>query len=280
MVKLLPAYRPYQTFAKVDKDDNFDDYADQLTMVFNLVHVLSNYGEFEISPSLLPLEYAFLMSDSHVVRGIEFKDIHLLGEIVHCLRVFGVSDTSPSMTRALAYLTKAQFKDGSWPARDDADDAYFRYHAAMCAVSALYPRKFRGFGPCEAKLFRLLQSMKYSTRDGVREVKEGRGEGGTGGIDLAESMQRRLGRQSDEVRAIRALYEAQSLCISHELPASAELYGMCRLYELGRPERTRVTKVGEGGVQAVRKTGGGVGTKQPKKKRRTDAVDVAWRPSK
>lgn len=233
VLKLLPAFRPYEDFATIDKDDNFDDYADQLTMVFNLIHVLSNYGEFQLSPSLLPLEFAFLSQDVHVHRAMHFNDVHLLGEILHCLRVFGVTEAvSTNMATGLAFLLQRQGADGSWPTRDDADDDYFRYHAAMCSISALYPRRFRGYGPCEVKLFRQLQMSKYATREGSKEPK---GVAAADGVaDLADFMQKRSVKVSgvDDVKVIRGLYEAQAQCVSHELPVSAEMYALCRLEEL------------------------------------------------
>ena len=56
VLSLLPAFRPYRDLhsrldsgkGKGDSDDDdaaFDLYVDQLTLVFNLVHVLSSYGE-------------------------------------------------------------------------------------------------------------------------------------------------------------------------------------------------------------------------------------------
>ena len=246
-------------------------------MVFNLVHVLSNYGEFQLSPSLLPLEYIFLNHDSSVDRAIEFKDVHLLGEIIHCLRVFGVDDSSPKMRRGLEYLLSTQKLDGSWPTRDDADDDYFRYHAAMCSISALYPRRFRGFGPCEVKLFRVLQSIKYSTREGQKEVKlEDVGEHS----DLAEFMQRRNAKGlSEDTRAIRTLYEMQAQCVSHELPATAEHYAFCRLEELREMSRpSKPSKERRRGVKAVKSAPTGAGSRSRRHQRLRDKEEKAWRP--
>lgn len=256
---------------------NFDDFADQLTMVFNLVHVLSNYGEFQLSPSLLPLEFAFLNNDSNFNKAIEFKDVHLLGEIIHCLRVFGVDDSTPKMARGLQFLLTTQNLDGSWPTRDDTDADYFRYHAAMCSISALYPRRFRGFGPCEVKLFRILQSMKYSTRDGQKEIKL---DESMDNRDLADFMQRRNAKGvGEDTRAIRSLYEMQAQCISHELPATAEHYAFCRLEELremnqpSKPQKSmrRVAK-------AIKSSPAGAGSRSRRHQRLKDKEEKAWRP--
>jgi hypothetical protein len=114
--------------------------------------VLSNYGELCISPTLLPQEYAYFSDETHLERLILAKDVHLVGEICHCLKVFGVTEESPSLSRGLEFLRQSQKLDGSFPTRRDDDDPYFRYHAAMCAASALNPQRFRGFGPSDPAL--------------------------------------------------------------------------------------------------------------------------------
>ena len=163
-LKLLPTFRPYKKFSYLKQsDDEFSDYSDQITMIFNVVHVLSSYGELRLSPELLPLEFNYLSNPLHLDRAIEFKDVHLIGEICHCLRVFGTLDSS--MSRGLQFLRESQNLDGSWPARDN-ELPYFRYHAAMCAVSALNPQRFRGFGPCDPELADDLLRLRYATKKG------------------------------------------------------------------------------------------------------------------
>lgn len=131
VLQLLPLYRPYKRFATAftPDDDMFSDYVDQLTMVFNLIHVLSNNGELRLSPGLLPHEADFLSTPLHMERSISFKDVHLVGEICHCLRVLGFTPESHEpMQRGLFFLRETQsLIDGSWPTRGDSDDPYFRY---------------------------------------------------------------------------------------------------------------------------------------------------------
>lgn len=56
VLRLLPVFRPYENFTDLDTadDDDFDEYADQITLIFNVIHVLSSYGEVALSPALLP----------------------------------------------------------------------------------------------------------------------------------------------------------------------------------------------------------------------------------
>ena len=101
-LKLLPSFRPYKKYVHLKRtDDDFDEYANQITMIFNVIHVLSSYGELRLSPALLPLEYGYISDPMHLNRAIDYKDVHLIGEICHCLRVFGVSDSSELMVRGL-----------------------------------------------------------------------------------------------------------------------------------------------------------------------------------
>jgi hypothetical protein len=168
VLQILPLYRPYKNFTtpfRLD-DDVFDEYSNQLTLVFNLIHVLSNNGEFKLSPGLFPLETEFLSAPIHFERAIKWKDVHLLGELCHCLRVLGFSEeTNENMKRGLEIIRQEQLlSDGSWRARHDSDDPYFRYHAAMCAISALNPQRFRGFGPSDPRLYRSLQESRFYTK--------------------------------------------------------------------------------------------------------------------
>ena len=62
-------------------------------------------------------------------RAIAFGDVHLVGEICHCLKVVGFNeDTHDSLKKGMEYLRDSQeVESGAWPARDGADDGYTRY---------------------------------------------------------------------------------------------------------------------------------------------------------
>jgi hypothetical protein len=222
------------------------------------------------------LEFIFLSNEINIDTAIEFNDVHLMGEIIHCLRVFGVQDSAnAAMRKGLEFLQKQQLVDGSWPTRDDADDSYFRYHAAMCAVSALYPRRFRGYGPCEVKLLRVLQVMKFTTREGTREVNTQQFVDTK--TDLADCVQRRSKLAADESKAVRALYEAQVQCMSHELPVSAEHYAFCRLEEL-KATKQRVSRVKSSSSNKSESGIAGEGSRSRRFKRLREEDEKAWHP--
>jgi hypothetical protein len=83
VLKLLPIFRPYEDFADLDSadDDDFDEYADQITMIFNVVHVLSSYGEVALTPALLPQVDTFLPQVNIVVLFF-FQNLYFRNSII------------------------------------------------------------------------------------------------------------------------------------------------------------------------------------------------------
>jgi hypothetical protein len=142
-----------------------EDWVDQITLVFNVVHVCSNFGELRLKPSLLPSELAFLEDKKNLEHAIVEQDIHIIGELCHCLRVFGLStDTSDVLKKGIGFLLAQQnVRDGSWPTRHGEMDPYVQYHATMCATMALYEPVFRGYGPGFSDLNRLI--LKWNRKD-------------------------------------------------------------------------------------------------------------------
>lgn len=265
VVSYLPMFRPYRKFSSSlsRDDDDFEEYADQLTLIFNYVHVLSNYGEFRLSASLLPQEIEYLQDASHIDRAIAFRDVHLAGEICHCLRVLGVAPSHSSMTKGLAFLREMQsLEDGSWPARDDADDGYFRYHAAMCAISALNPQRFRGFGPADPRLYSTLASIRYSTR---------RGDVTPSAPAIASYLDVPVPSSTAVNDAIQQLSEARASSVLSESNLAPLSYGKRRLDEL--LATSRFTNNRYRGLQPERK--------QRIRKRKSDEEDdVDWKPNR
>ena len=77
------------------------------------------------------------------------QDVHLVGEFVECLRIYGISENSPLIMNGVHFLIEEQNKDGSWDnhmIEFNVDDAYVAYHATMVAVQAMIPSVFSGFG--------------------------------------------------------------------------------------------------------------------------------------
>eukprot|EP01041_Mallomonas_annulata_P012193 gene12193-25611_t len=226
ILRTLPLYRPYKMYKLSNKDDEkFDEFADQLTMIFNIIHILSNYGELRLSSNLLPQETLFLSNKDILNLCIEFNDIHLIGEIIHCLRVLGTPDTDEIMQIGLNYLRSKQDKNGSWPARDDSSDAYFKYHATMCAISALNPQRFRGFGPSDPLLYQQLKDEALLTKTKDSHTSSSSSAATLGTPSFCTATIPSLSSYSP----LEQLYSYKTMNIMNEIYIDMEEYGNKRL---------------------------------------------------
>ena len=161
--------RPYQLAGHRSLGDGNEGWIDQITMIFNVVHVCSNFGELRLRPAVLPHEFKFLRKAENMTKALLLKDVHVVGELCHCLRIFGMDPyTCSPLREGLSFLLAEQnVRDGSWPTRGGDADEYTRYHAAMCATMALYEPVFRGFGPGSADLKSLCEKwIRKDKREG------------------------------------------------------------------------------------------------------------------
>lgn len=158
--------RPYRQPPTVRNGPEHDLWVDQITMVFNVVHICSNFGELRLKKELLPDEFTFLRLPNNMETAIRTKDVHIVGELCHCFRIFGVAEKDAELSRGLRFILETQnTKDGSWPVRESVDadvrgDPYSRFHACMCAIMALYQPIFRGYGPGSVSLREQLLSWQ------------------------------------------------------------------------------------------------------------------------
>ena len=231
LLKLLPTFRPYDDYDEISNghdDESFDEYADTLTLIANVIHVVSNYGELCISPTVLPQEYAYLSNPLHLHRCIKTVDVHLVGEICHCLRVFGTDENDPLLVKGLKFLREVQNLDGSWPTRRSDTGAYVRYHAAMCAVSALNPQRFRGFGPSDPQILDDLMKYRYATQKGVSAGAKKLGvDPSSSSSFLAVTLP-----PLENYKHIREFYEAKGDSVRGEVHVPPRIYGLHRLKSL------------------------------------------------
>ncbi|CAM9226670.1 unnamed protein product, partial [Discosporangium mesarthrocarpum] len=151
----LPKVRPYLESPN-QCELGGKDWVDQITLVINIIHIASNFGELRVSPSLVPEESKVVMAEETLDTALKGRDVHLIGHLCHCMRILGVEGDNPRLRKGISFLVNQQLLDGSWVGRENADDPYTRYHAAMCAVVCLHSPEFRGFGPINPSLAELL----------------------------------------------------------------------------------------------------------------------------
>lgn len=240
VLALLPRCRPYMQFPllkfRQDDPEEFDAYIDQLTLIFTLVHVLSNFGELRLCETLLPLEFAYLSDPVHMTRAVASADVNLIGELCHCLAVLGLRRDCEPLCTGLAYLRESQLlSDGSWPARDERLDSYSRFHATMCAVSALNLQRFRGFGPSDPQVLDMLSASKLSTRlnEGDAENIQPR--------ELSIFINTPLHSMSAFSR-LDCLYALSTQAVSQEVNMSSQLYGLSRLRNILKTQKVQNSK--------------------------------------
>ena len=117
-LKWLPDVRPYKGPHQLD----WTEYVDQCYLVTHVVFTLSEWGALRLDKELLPHEYFFLRE--HMVSQIRVKNVHLVGEFVEALRIFGCDDDDDIVKQGINFLLKEQSKsDGSWD-REEGNDAY------------------------------------------------------------------------------------------------------------------------------------------------------------
>ena len=139
VLKWLPTLRPY----RARPGDAGEEFHDAVYAVTHVVYTLNDYGQFKLSPRLLPQEFEFLKANLRA--AIADDDADMLGEFMDSLRAFGVTTSDPLMRAGMEYYLTHQNPDGSWGDRAEKD-IYMRYHPTWNAVAGLSEYSWRGEG--------------------------------------------------------------------------------------------------------------------------------------
>eukprot|EP00611_Tribonema_gayanum_P026873 TRINITY_DN64_c1_g4_i1.p1 TRINITY_DN64_c1_g4~~TRINITY_DN64_c1_g4_i1.p1 ORF type:complete len:618 (-),score=231.56 TRINITY_DN64_c1_g4_i1:552-2285(-) len=158
----LRALRPYRG----PRELKWQEYMDQCYLVAHVILTLNSWGELRLEPELLPHEYLFVRE--HLAVQITQRDVHLVGQFIEVLRVFGAADSDPLIQAGITFLLQAQEEDGSWDRGEDRDD-YTTYHATMVGIQALLVHVYRGSGPGITSLAPLLE--EWYAEEMCRESK-------------------------------------------------------------------------------------------------------------
>jgi hypothetical protein len=136
VIRWLPAMRPYRG----REDGANPEYIDILYAVTHVVYTQNDYGLYRLSPRSLPDEFGFLKAN--LGEAIALKDPETMGELVDCLKSFGLKDNDPLIRTGIDYLLSTQNPDGSWGNMRTAD-IYLRYHPTWTAVDGLRDYKWK-----------------------------------------------------------------------------------------------------------------------------------------
>lgn len=193
------------------------------------------------------------------------------------------------MKKGLNFIRQEQLlSDGSWRARHDSDDPYFKYHAVMCAISALNPQRFRGYGPSDPRLYQsLLESrfytrFRHSTTTPASDVTNILTEHHT-------ELQELYGSPTylnvnipliKDMNSLDEYYRLSAASVQHEINMSSSRYGQCRLKELLVNKGFKVKgkykrMISNQAVVIKRRRGSNTGSSASKKKK-TEQEDEEW----
>jgi hypothetical protein len=136
VVRWLPALRPYRG----RESGANPEYYDIVYAVTHVVYTQNDYSLFRLSPRSLPDEFAFLKSN--LSEAIALRDPETMGELLDCLKSFGLTKDDPLLRTGTDYLLSSQNPDGSWGAMK-TDDMYLRYHPTWTAVDGLRDYKWK-----------------------------------------------------------------------------------------------------------------------------------------
>lgn len=172
-LRWLPLLRPYKSPSELP----WKQFVDQCYLVCfvylhalqvtHVVFTLSQWALLRLQIHQLPHEYLFLRQYFPLI--LQKRDIHLVGEFVECLRIFGTAENDSLIMSGIHFLLEEQNEDGSWDNQMesmDVDLAYVAYHATMVSVQALIPTVFSGYG-CMSEETETIVSKWYEYEVGV-----------------------------------------------------------------------------------------------------------------
>ena len=136
VIRWLPALRPYRG----REAGANPEYYDILYAVTHVVYTQNSYSLFRLSPHWLPDEFAYLKAN--VGEAIALRDPETTGELLDCLKSFGLTDNDTLIRTGTDYLLSSQNPDGSWGDMKTSD-IYLRYHPTWTAVDGLRDYKWK-----------------------------------------------------------------------------------------------------------------------------------------
>ena len=150
VLKWLPHMRPYP---ECEESSN-SDFVWSIYAITHIAYTLNDYNSYRLDPRWLPCEFMTLKNS--LDDFIRMADPETVGEILDCLKSFGVSSESTLVQKGIAYLLSCQNLDGSW-GEPDVEDIYERCHVTIAAINGLDEYAWRGmrvsFPEIEPRLF-------------------------------------------------------------------------------------------------------------------------------
>jgi hypothetical protein len=135
VIRWLPALRPYP-----ESEAGASPTYSVLYAVTHVVYTQNGYNLYRLSPRSLPDEFAYLKAN--LKEAVVLKDPETMGELMDCLKSFGLQDNDPLIRTGTEFLLSSQNPDGSW-GNMKTNDMYLRYHPTWTAVDGLRDYKWK-----------------------------------------------------------------------------------------------------------------------------------------
>jgi len=173
LISLLPYIRPYQDINSIGKAE----FKEQCYFITHLLFVSSrsqrSWGVFALDPRHFVEEFIFLFYAMEIC--IELEDNELVGEICHCLRLFGVNDENMVLCNGVTFLLKQEaYQANSAKKKRKAQPTFYsRYHTAYCEILAFMKhglftlRSRRKAGTFEWKFAEVYATVYDSEKDSL-----------------------------------------------------------------------------------------------------------------
>lgn len=132
-------------------------YRRRFYLATHLVYFANRYLRFRLPPGLLPRVHRFLTRCA--ARTFHTRNPELVGELVNVLRAWGRGYGDPRVREGVRILLGLQRPDGSWTSPADPSE-YGLFHATLMAMSGLIHYRFRGEGPDDPELAKVLRRRR------------------------------------------------------------------------------------------------------------------------
>jgi hypothetical protein len=156
VLRWLPSLRPYPSV-------NYSglDFYEAVYAVTHIVYTLNDYDVYSLRPRWLPHEFKFLKAS--LKEALAEGDEEMVGELLECLKCFGLTGRSPLIRAGTDFLLSRQNADGSW-GETDAEDIYLNYHPTLTAAAGLLEIRWRSEGLTFPELKPLLARLAKDER--------------------------------------------------------------------------------------------------------------------
>ncbi|KAE9030538.1 hypothetical protein PF005_g804 [Phytophthora fragariae] len=136
----------------------WEQFTDQLRMVFGFLDIMSNFGTLQLNPDLFVPEVNIIFNPAYVNQAMIANEFEVVGKFLQCMRLFGETksiENKPMIDSVQRYVLFKHLPNGSWCKMNGS--TVDQYKATVTCSKALLTPDFRGYGPISHDFQRLLE---------------------------------------------------------------------------------------------------------------------------